>query len=124
MNTKFFLLIAAFLLLSNPTTPANINAKNENSIRLAAQAQTQTIASVNAVKSPAQNFPPAAMLRTSVRARKDDYIIDDDGKFHQVHYERMPEHKTRRLLCIFLSASLLSLVYICTLIANHIHLVH
>ena len=124
MNTKFFLLLAASLILANPTTSANLHFKNESPVILAAEAPVQNIVSVSEIKGSTQNIPTVALLRITVRSRKDEYIIDDDGKFHHVHYERMPEHRFRRLLCIILSASLLSIVYLCTIIANHLHLVH
>ena len=124
MNTKFFLLLLVSLLFATALTHASINLKKDTYVHLTGKSQPQKLSSPRQVKESIQDIVANAWLRVVARTKKDDYVIDDDGKFHHVHYERLSPRKTRRLLYICLSAGLLTVVYVCTLIANYLHMIH
>ena len=124
MNTKFLLLLLLSLLFATTTKPATISFKKDNYVLFTGKLQSQKLSSSHEVKGPVQDILASAWMRVVARTKKDDYVIDDDGKFHQVHYGRIAARRNRRLLCICLSAGLLTVVYICTLIANYLHMIH
>lgn len=124
MNTKFFLLLLVSLLFATATNPATISFKKDNYILLSGKSQPQKLASSHEVKGSGHDMSASAWMRVVARTKKDDYVIDDDGKFHKVHYERIAARRNRRTLCICLSAGLLTIVYVCTLIANYLHMIH
>jgi len=124
MNTKFFLLLLVSLLFITTTSHASISLKKDNYVLLSGKPQPQKLSSSREVKGSAQDIAASAWMRVIARTKKDDYVIDDDGKFHKVHYERIAARKNRRTLCICLSAGLLTIVYVCTLIANYLHMIH
>jgi hypothetical protein len=122
MNTKFFFLLIATLLVSNTTSSLVANKKETHTSEIV----TRTDEFSQAKEQPSQiDVQPSTIAGDDSHAKKSHKPnSEEDGKHHHFHFGRISSRKGWKALALFTSKLVLIIAHIACFIYCFQHVFH
>lgn len=120
MNTKFFFLLLVSLLVSTSTSSI-ANAKKE--VNNYAPTQTEKAKQAKELSDQEPVSWTNHLAEENKTSGNEHKPSEDDGKFHHIHFNRVPETRRRRLV-VFISKFFLAIIHACCFIYCFLHVFH
>jgi hypothetical protein len=122
MNTKFFILLSAFLLISLNSSSVNTNKKLIK-ISTVIDHTVEVVVPFNNKENDSKNTVPVDIQRHQKTNTSRNHS-EEDGKHHHIHFHRLPAGGKRRSLLLLVAKLILVISHLSLLLYVFLHAIH